>query len=119
VEIADRRAGAAASLLAEAVPVLLAEGDRYRLVECLDSLAGVAVLRGEAYEAAVLMAAADRALAEDESRLVPADEALRRQRLGAALATLTDTQRDAARQEGWALDLDLALRRAAPLLRSS
>ena len=116
VEIAEGRTEAAARLLADAVPVLHAEGDRYRLVESLDALAGLAVLRGEAYEAGVLMAAADRALAEDESRMVPADEALRQQRLGDALAALSEDQRRAALDEGRALDLAAALRRAAPLL---
>lgn len=116
VEIAEGDADAAATLLATAIPVLRKEGERYRLVECLDSLAALAVLRGGAEEAAVLVAAADRALSEDGARLVPADQRLRELRVGPAVAALHDDVRDAARAQGAALDLGAALDRGIAVI---
>ena len=89
--------------------------DRYRLVECLDQLAALAVLRDAPREAAVLLSAADRAMAEDGATLVAADVVLRERRTGAALATLTPEDLRDARVEGDRLDLAAALDRGLDL----
>jgi tetratricopeptide (TPR) repeat protein len=99
----------AASLLGLSVPVLREAGQHYRLIECLDTLAALAVRLGRPLEAAVLVAAADRALQDERSVQVPADVDLRERRTGAALGELDEAQRAQAARTGEALTLDAAL----------
>lgn len=107
--LAEGRPGDAVELLASCLPVLQGAGQEYRLIECLDSLAALAVQRGRTSDAAVLVAAADRALAEDGALQVPADAALRERRVGAALASLDADVRAQAEREGAAMPLGEAL----------
>ena len=100
---------AAEGLLREAIPGLRDHHMDYRLVECLDTCAALAVRRGRLADAAVLVAAADRALAEEGGVLVPADRALRERRIGRALAGLPHEERRHAEAVGAALDLPAAL----------
>lgn len=71
------RLGDATRQLALALPVLRENGQRHRLVECLDLLAWLAVCRGDAALAATLVAAADHLMALDGTVPGPADAALR------------------------------------------
>ena len=99
----------ASGLLATAVPVLREHDQTYRLIECLDTCAALAVLESRLREAAVLVGAADRALQEDGSSLVPADATWRERRILLALNGLDHGTRRAAAAEGGRLDLDAAL----------
>jgi predicted ATPase/DNA-binding SARP family transcriptional activator/Tfp pilus assembly protein PilF len=113
--LAEGAADEAAALLPDVVTTLRAEDERYRLVECLEQLAALAVLHDQPREAAVLLAAADRAMEEDGAQLVAADVVLRERRTGTALASLSPDERRAARVEGGELDLDTALDRGLTL----
>lgn len=117
VALADGAVEEVASLLPEVVSVLRSEDDRYRLIESLEQLAGLASLLGQDDEAVLLLAATDRAMAEDGARLVPADAVLRERRTGASVAALTAQELQRARDEGGALDLDAALDRGLGLAR--
>lgn len=99
----------AAQLLAGTVDVLRTHPSRYRLLECLESFAALAVQRGRAADAAALLAAADRALAEEGDMQVAADAAMRERRTGAAIAALPPDELAAARRLGAGLDLDQAV----------
>jgi tetratricopeptide (TPR) repeat protein len=92
--------GEAREHLISAIPVLQHTDQRYRLIECLDTLAWLAVRSGREAEAAVLISAADRGLAEEGARLVPADAALRQMRVSPALAAMDDDTRAAAVSRG-------------------
>ena len=83
-----------------------------RLVELLDTLAALATSTGRLPVAAVLVGAADRAMADTGAVQVPADELLRQRRIGAALAEMPPDERAARAAEGAALGLDEALDRA-------
>ena len=71
----------AGRLLATAVPRLREHDVRYRLVEALDVLAGLAAHTGEPALAVTLVSAADRAMAEDDAELTPGDRAVRERRV--------------------------------------
>jgi predicted ATPase len=86
--------------LIAAIPILQRAEQRYRLIECLDTLAWLAVLCGREAEAAALLAAADRGLAEEGAHLVPADAALRQLRVAPALAAMDGEARAAAESRG-------------------
>ena len=109
VELAEEQPEQAAEHLRSALGVIRASGQRYRLVECLETLAALAASRGEAALTATLLAAADAALAEEESVAVPADVRFRERRTSSALAALTPADLHAARSRGAALTLDGAL----------
>jgi hypothetical protein len=95
------------------LPVLRTHGAESRLVELLDTLAALAVSTGRLPEAALLVGAADRAMADTATVQVPADVLLRERRVGAALAGMPPDERSARAAEGAALGLDEALDRAA------
>lgn len=116
VALAEGRPAEAVEHLRAALGVLRPTGQTYRLVECLETLAALAVQRGRAELAATLLAAADRELADDGAVLVPADAAFRERRTGAALAALPADVREAARGRGADLSLDDALDAASCLL---
>lgn len=97
--------------IAGAIPTIRRHDLGYKLIEALDTMAFLAVRRGLLDEAAVLVAAADRALAEDGATQVPADAALRQRRIGAALTALDPTVRARAVELGGGLDLDQAVDR--------
>ena len=109
VALAEAEPGQAANHLRSALEVLRASGQRYRLIECLETMAVLAVHRGEPELTATLLAAADAALVEDESVAVPADVRFRERRTGSALAALAPADLQAARAAGAALPLDAAL----------
>lgn len=99
----------ARELLAASVPVLREHDQTYRLIECLDTCAALAVHEARLRDAAVLIAAADRALQEDGSELVPADAAWRERRIGHALGAQAASTREAVAAEGADLELEEAL----------
>jgi predicted ATPase/DNA-binding SARP family transcriptional activator len=99
----------ARGLLREAVPAVRRHDLGYRLIESLDTLAFLAVHLERLDDAAMLVAAADRALAEDGATQVPADAALRQRRVGTALAALDPATRARAAELGSALPLDEAV----------
>lgn len=105
--------------LAPAIDVLLGlDHQQYRLMESLETFAALAVHRGKPAVAATLLAAADRAYADEGSVMVPADIELRERRTGAAVAALGPDERTAAEARGAGLDLQAAVRLAtAELLR--
>ncbi|WP_183092691.1 BTAD domain-containing putative transcriptional regulator [Nocardioides stalactiti] len=105
VEATERLASASASLLE-------LDHHAFRLMEALETFAALAVRRGRAALAATLLAAADRAYADEGSVMVPADLTLRETRTGAAIAALTPGAREAAQARGAALDLEPAVRLA-------
>lgn len=107
--VEERDATLARRLLGVVVPVLRKHEQTYRLIECLDTCAALAVLDSRLRDAAVLVSAADRALLEDGSTLVPADAAWRERRIGVALAAMDNRERAEATAEGALLDLDAAL----------
>lgn len=109
VELEAGLPDAAADRLRLAVDVLVAHGQDYRLVECLETFAALAVRRGAAELAATLVAAADRAIADEGAMLVPADAALRERRTGAAIRALGPGAREVAEARGADLDLLAAL----------
>ena len=88
-----------------AIPALRDLGYDFRLIECLDTFAAIAVRRGRLGDAALLVAAADRAMAEEGSTQVPADAAVRERRIGAALATLDPAEHELSRKAGAAMSL--------------
>lgn len=94
----------AAVRLRASIPVLREREQQYRLIEVLDTVAALAVLRGRRTEALALVAAADRAMAEDGSVQVPADAALRARRVWEPLGLVPGSALDAE-----VLDLDAAL----------
>jgi len=100
-------------LLASATEVLLGlEHHAFRLMEVLETFAAVAVRRDRPALAATLLAAADRAYADEGSVMVPADIMLRESRTGAAVAALAPEVRRKAVERGAALDLEAAVRLA-------
>ena len=114
--IAYGRAEEARSLLRRALPVLREHDAESRLVELLDSLAALAVSTGRLPEAAVLVGAADRAMADTGAVQVHADVVLRQRRVGRALEKMSLRERSARTVEGTGLDLDEALDLAAEWL---
>lgn len=112
LELEEGDLARARALLDSSVPVIREHHRTYRLIECLDTFATLAVRESRLRDAAVLVSAADRALAEDGSDLVPADAALRERRIGRALEALDPGIREAAAAEGAGLGLDEALDRA-------
>ncbi|MDZ5619235.1 BTAD domain-containing putative transcriptional regulator [Nocardioides sp. HM23] len=113
VELLAGDPDAAAVCLRTAVETVMAEDYQdYRLMECLETFAALAVVRGRADLAATLLAAVDRAYADEGSVMVPADIRLRERRTGAALAALGPEARRAAEDRGTALDLQAAVRLA-------
>lgn len=84
----------------------------YRLMECLETFAALAVARDRADLAATLLAAVDKAYADEGSVMVPSDIELRERRTGAAIAALGPAVREAAEARGITLDLPAAVRLA-------
>ena len=121
VELLVGDVDAAGDCLRAAVETVLSEDYQdYRLMECLESFAALAVVRDRAALAATLIAAVDKAYADEGSVMVPADVELRERRTGAAVAALRPEARRAAEDRGRALDLQAAVRLAtAELLRAS
>ncbi|NYJ03716.1 putative ATPase/DNA-binding SARP family transcriptional activator [Nocardioides thalensis] len=109
VELAAGLPDAAADRLRASVDVLVAHGQDYRLIECLETFAALAVQRGAADLAATLVAAADRALADEGAVQVPADATIRERRTGAAIRALDPGIRAAAEARGAELDLPAAV----------
>ncbi len=107
--IAEGHSEEARSLLRRALPVLREHDAESRLVELLDSLAALAVSIGRLPEAAVLVSAADRAMADTGAVQVHADVLLRQRRVGRALDTMPREDRAANTAEGRELGLDEAL----------
>ena len=99
----------ARELLRSAYPALRELGSAYRLVELLDSCAGLAVGVGRADTAARLLGAADSALEEVGARMVPADAQLRERRITAVRDSLGDDTFERRRRDGRALTLEQAL----------
>jgi mRNA-degrading endonuclease toxin of MazEF toxin-antitoxin module len=116
VALAEEDLDEAAGHIRAALPVLRAAGQRYRLVETGDTLAALAVRRRRLALAATLLAAADRAMAEDGAVLVPADASFRERRTSGPLGELDPDERTAAATRGAALDLDQALDVGSELL---
>lgn len=109
VALAEGDPDEARTQLTLGIPVLRRLGLDYRLVETLDLLAGLAVQEGRAYDAAVLVAAADRAMAEEGSEQVPADAAMRARRIGTALEQLGAERCDRAAATAARLTLEEAV----------
>ena len=110
---------AAGDCLRAAVETVLSEDYQdYRLMECLESFAALAVVRERAALAATLLAAVDKAYADEGSVMVPADIELRERRTAAAVAALDPEARSAAEDRGTALDLQAAVRLATAELLS-
>ena len=84
----------------------------YRLMECLETFAALAVVRERADLAATLIAAVDQAYADEGSVMVPADIEFRERRTGAAVAAVSPETRREAEDRGSALDLPAAVRLA-------
>uniref|UniRef100_UPI0016031E82 tetratricopeptide repeat protein n=1 Tax=Nocardioides pelophilus TaxID=2172019 RepID=UPI0016031E82 len=111
--LADGDLDEAQTWLASASEMLLGlEHHAFRLMEVLETFAAIAVRRDRPALAVTLVAAADRAYADEGSVMVPADVALREQRIGPAVAALTPDARTAAELQGAALALDAAVRLA-------
>ena len=116
VELLVGNPDAAADCLRTAVDTVLAEDYQdYRLMECLETFAALAVVRDRADLAATLLAAVDKGYAAEGSVMVPADIELRRRRTGAAVAALPPQLRDSAEARGASLDLPAAVRVARRL----
>lgn len=109
VELAAGLPDAAAERLRVSLDVLIAHLQDYRLVECLETFAALAVQRGLPELAATLVAAADRALADEGAVQVPADAIARERRTGAAIRALAPETRAAAEARGAGLDLPAAI----------
>jgi tetratricopeptide (TPR) repeat protein len=103
-------------LLRRAIPVLREHDAESRLVELLDSLAALAVSTGRPREAALLVGAADGALADTGAVQVYADVLLRERRIGNALAQMPVEERSALAGQGRELGLQEALDLAADWL---
>ena len=84
----------------------------YRLMECLETFAALAVVRDRADLAATLLAAVDKAYADEGSVMVPSDIELRERRTAAAIEALSPATREAARVRGATLELQAAVRLA-------
>ena len=113
VELLVGDADAAGDCLRAAVETVLSEDYQdYRLMECLESFAALAVVRDRAALAATLIAAVDKAYADEGSVMVPADVELRERRTSAAIAVLSPDGPRAAEARGAALDLQAAVRLA-------
>lgn len=109
VELATGLSGVAAERLRTSLDILIAHGQDYRLIECLETFAALAVHRAVPDLAATLVAAADRALADEGAVQVPADAMMRERRTGAAIRALDPGVRVAAEARGAALDLSAAI----------
>ncbi len=109
VALEEGRLEEARQHLIAALTELRAREQVYRLIESLDTLAWLAVVVGRPEDAATLLAAADQALADEDSELVPADAELRRRRTARALASLDPGVREAAEARGRELGLHGAL----------
>ncbi len=117
VELLVGDSDAAGECLRVAVETVLAENYQdYRLMECLETFAALAVVRERADLAVTLLAAVDKAYAAEGSLMVPADIELRERRTGAAIAALSPERRATAEARGATLDLPAAVRLAAGLL---
>lgn len=108
VAVAERDIVRALDYLRQAVPALRSLGE-YRLIECLDSFAGLAALLGNPGAAARLVGAAEAALEELGAQIVPADARLREWRIAGAREAMGAPGFEAARLEGRALRLEEAL----------
>ena len=115
IAVAGAEARRGAELLERALP-LLRLGGPYRLVEWLDSCAGLAAVVARADTAARLVGAADAELDRLAAQMVPADLAQRERRISTARASLGDDAFQAAVQEGRGLSLDEAMRVASSLV---
>ena len=102
--------------LRAAMPILLDSGQRYRLVECLDTLAALAVHRDLTEHACVLLAAADAAIESEGDVQVPADATLRERRTAAAIASMDHEVRRRATAQGAELTLERAVELATTSL---
>jgi hypothetical protein len=98
--------------------VLSEDYQDYRLMECLESFAALAVVRERPALASTLLAAVDKAYADEGSVMVPADIELRERRTAAAVGALDPEARSAAEDRGTALDLQAAVRLATAELLS-
>ena len=107
--IAEGSVDQARALLREALPVLRRHGAESRLIELLDTLAALAVQDNVLPDAALLVGAADRAMADVASVQVPADVELRARRVGRALLDLPVADRESMSAAGRRLGLDEAL----------
>ncbi len=99
VAVEEGDVGEAGRLLSEALPVLRRLGT-YRLVEFLDSCAGLAGVSGKAETTATLIGAADAALDAIGARMVPADARMRERRVAAARDSLGGDKFEMLRREG-------------------
>jgi predicted ATPase/DNA-binding SARP family transcriptional activator len=95
--------------LRTAIPVLREFEHDYRLIECLDTFAAIAVRRGRAEDAALLVAAADRAMAEEGASQVVADALMRQRRISGALSGMAEAPQERGRARGGAMCLDEAI----------
>ena len=109
VAVAEGSTEEATNLLRRALPVLREHGAESRLVELLDTLAALAAGTGRPSVAALLVGAADRAMADTGAVQVPADVLLRQRRVGAALVSLPLHEQSAHAAEGASLGLEEAL----------
>ncbi len=107
--IAEGSLDEARALLREALPVLRSHDAESQLIEVLDTMAGLAVQASLLPDAALLVGAADRAMADVGSVQVPADVSLRARRVGAALSRLPAADRESMTAAGRELGLDEAL----------
>lgn len=98
----------AGDLLRSAFPVLKQLGT-YRLLEFLDSCAGLAGVLGLGEAAAGLVGAVDAALDEIGARMVPSDERMRERRLAPARSSLGADRFEALRRDGRGLTFEEAL----------
>ncbi|MDQ3484927.1 MAG: tetratricopeptide repeat protein, partial [Actinomycetota bacterium] len=108
VAVAEGDVTEAEGLLRRALPVLRQLG-AYRLVEYLDSCAGLAAALGKAETAARLTGAADAALDAMGARIIPADARMRESRLAAARESLGEDGFETVRRDGRTLTLERAL----------
>ena len=83
--IAEGSLDEARTLLRAALPVLRRHDAESRLIELLDTMAALAVQASRLPDAALLVGAADRAMADVGAVQVPADVSLRARRVGDAL----------------------------------
>jgi hypothetical protein len=107
--IAEGSLDQARALLREALPVLRSHDVESRLIELLDTMAALAVQTSRLPDAALLVAAADRAMADVGSVQVPADVSLRARRVGDALSRLPAADLESMTAAGRELGLDEAL----------
>ena len=98
----------AADLLRRALPVVRQFG-AFRLVEFLESCAGLAAAKGEVETAAWLTGAIDAALDEIGARTVPADVRMRERRIAPARTSLGEERFREIRDRGRGLTLEDAL----------